>query len=196
MIWTIRSYPPCLFHVFLSHTSDDKPWLVDPLDQLLQTRGTIPWYDRRHFPLGVDPYEALRFGILRSRITVYLITLATLTIARGWQALEKAYGGILQDSFRFSGVELSHTELPLFFLPRNDPSLPRTIWQPLVAKGKFHTSKDGPPVTWAADQIVRFVRAEENNSAGMLLNVRQDPVLAAWVNRQPGMNDRIAAHFP
>src|SRR5690349_5256766 len=138
--WTISSFPRCKFHVFLSHSAEDRGWLVLPLFDALQKRAIIPWIDLHHFPLGAESFEALRESILGCRHIVYLLTLATLDNPRGWTSLERAYGGLLQENLRGPGLEYCHIELPLFFLPREHETLPRTIWQPILGRGRFHTA--------------------------------------------------------
>ena len=196
MQWTVASFPKCGFHVFLSHSAEDRPWLIEPLYDRLAKSGVIPWFDRHHYPLAVDPYEALRREILLCRFTAYLITEATLSHARGWQVIEKAYGGILQDCFAYFGIELSHIELPLFFVRRDHPVLARSAWQPLISKGRFHTPMDGDPPEWAFERISKFIREEETHSIQIQQHVANEPQLRDWVASRTGMADRLSAAYP
>ncbi len=191
MFWTISQFPNCDHQVFLSHCSEDKPWLVEPLYHRLQAMSppVIPWVDRHHWPRGVPPYQALRDGILRCCHIVYLITLKSLDVSRGWQIFEKAYGGLVQDSFSFGGRQLSRVELPLFFVARNDPVLARSIWFPMVHNGEFHNPVDGPEVEWAVRQIHRFVQQAKAGALSEANSVSNDPTLredgrVPWLARQ------------
>ncbi len=196
MFWRIDSFPKCRFHVFISHAAEDRAWLVEPLCERLKADGTIPWFDRHHYPAGTDPYEALRSGILECRFIVYLITLATLANSRGWQSIEKGYGGILQDCFRVPGGELSRVELPLFFVPRTHAVLNRSVWQSTISRGQFHDSGATSAVEWATNMIARFRRREEVRGAVIGAAVAADPVLNSFVGNWRGMSDRITAAFP
>jgi TIR domain-containing protein len=197
MFWTISSFPKCGYHVFLSHSSEDKPWLVDPLSERLQSIQRIPWLDRRDFPLGANRYHALQNNILKSRHVVYLITEATLDRARGWQVLEMAYGGILQDNL-CCGIDLSCVELPLFFVDRTHPVLSLSVWQRLLLNAgpnQFHRPPDDP-VEWSADVIETFIRQQENFAAVLSYSIAHDPTIQAYVDARHGLADRVAARYP
>lgn len=196
MFWKITGFPPCRFHVFLSHSSEDKVSLVEPLCEQLKTKGLIPWFDVHDYPCCRASCEALRSEMVRSRHIAYLITEATLHNARGWQALEKAYGGILQDNFAFSGVDLSHVEVPLFFVGKDEPALVRSIWQPLIDKGHFYRPDHGSPPDWAAVAIGHFLEQEKQYAAEIVRGILHDERLLGMLQQQEGMLDRISAVFP
>ena len=177
MIWGPTSIPPMAFHVFLSHTSVDKPWLLDPLDRELADAGITAWYDRRHFPRATDGFEALRTGLVASRHVVYLITQATLENRRGWQLLERCYAALLQDVFRRHGRELVHLELPLIYLPddvETREKLGLSIWQPLLTKARFCPPGTRDAVGWAVHEIRQFLRQEERHADAMASAYRGD----------------------
>ena len=90
MLWTIRHFPPCSHHVFLSHSREDRADLVDPIYLQLREQRIVPWLDRHDYAYGRDSRIALQDGILRSRHVVFLITLNLLNSPRGWCALELA----------------------------------------------------------------------------------------------------------
>ena len=72
MLWKITRFPPCRCHVFLSHSSEDKASLVEPLCERLKSKGVIPWVDVHDYPWCRASYEALRWEILESRHIAYL----------------------------------------------------------------------------------------------------------------------------
>ena len=197
-IWQISSFPTCQFHVFLSHSAEDREWLILPLFERLKRVPIIPWLDLHHYPLGTDTHEALRERILRCRHIVYLVTQATLAVARGWTVLERAYAGILQDNLCACGIDLCHVELPLFFLPRNEHRLTRSVWQSVRGKASFHVPSDGNPVDWAVAQIARFVHQEQNWGIEVSEMTRMDPTLRKTISadKRPGLHERLRAEFP
>jgi hypothetical protein len=195
--WSISHFPACRFHVFLSHCDEDRGWLAFPLFKRLESLGVMPWLDLHHYPLGTDPFEALREGILRCRHVVYLVTLATLSQGRGWTAIEKAYAGLLQDSLSDNGRELAHVELPLFFLQPNDERLTRSVWGCLRYRGTF-APNSADRVEWAAQQIRRFVTDEQIRALEFSVDLEKDSPFRERIEgrNQPGLIDRICAHYP
>ncbi len=180
MIWGPSSLPAATRHIFLSHSSEDKGWLLDPLDVALRAAGVMPWYDRRHFPLANDGFEALRNGIAECQHVVYLITQATLENRRGWQLLERCFASQVQSLFRAGGNELVRLELPLIFLPNKSASrdaLGQSIWQPLLARSLFCPESDAvASVNWAAGHVVRFLLQEQDRGDAQAKAYRQDPL--------------------
>ncbi len=132
-----------------------------PVYDELQRCGIIPWLDREDYYYGRDSRTALRDGLLRSRHIVFFVTLAMMDYRRGWCPMELAYADLLQTNLFYAGGTLLNLELPLFFLDRADPELPRTIWGALRDRGHFHHPSDGDPVAWAVNQIVAFLRREQ-----------------------------------
>ena len=116
MQWTIRYFPPCSHHVFLSHCREDYDDLVYPTYLRLRQQRIIPWLDRHDYPYGSDSRLALQDGILRSRNAVFFITPHLLNNPRGWCALELAYGTILQNNLAIAGGALANVILPLFLV--------------------------------------------------------------------------------
>lgn len=192
-LWEISTFPKCRYHVFLSHCAEDREWLVVPLLERLQRRQIVAWIDRDHYGPGGDPYEKLRENILLSRHTVFLITEGMLSQSRGWTALEKAYAGLLQDNLRCGATELCRVELPLLFLAKGHDVFPRTVWLPLESKGVYHGTRDGEPLDWAEDQIVRFVYAEARRGLALGEALEQDP---RFNDKRPGLADRVSATYP
>src|SRR6266852_341518 len=143
MQWLLRSFPFCTHHVFLSHCREDRDWLVFPLYEALRHEGVIPWLDEHDYPYGRTSFEALRDGVLRCRHIVFLVTLGMLAQPRGWGIVELAWADLLQENLREAGGVLQNVILPLFFLPHDDPNLPRSAWQPLRDRAAFHTPGDG-----------------------------------------------------
>lgn len=195
-LWEISSIPRCEHHVFLSHCAEDRGWLVNPLYEHLAAARVIPWIDRHDYPLGTDPFEALREGVLKCRHMVFLITLAMLDQGRGWANLEKCYAGILQDNLRLESMELAHVELPLFFVPRNHPVLARSIWAPVATRGSTHLHHHGDPVVWAAGEIRRFVETEQRRGAELGIDLENDSRFLERVTARRGLIDRVRLTYP
>lgn len=197
--WQISHWPKCEFHVFLSHCAEDRDRFVIPLRQELERRQILSWIDRHHFPSGTAAYEAIREGLLKCRHIVYLVTPETLKRARGWVAVEKTYGDLIQSRFRDQELELSHVELPLYFVPQDDVILSRSIWQTVREKGKFYA--DGKvatkrAVTWAADQIEAFVIQEERRGSTIADNITHDPEMWTKYGHDVNFLQRVAASDP
>jgi len=49
MLWQIRSFPSCDYHVFLSHSQEDRDPLIEPTRKKLASRGVVPWFDREDY---------------------------------------------------------------------------------------------------------------------------------------------------
>jgi hypothetical protein len=195
--WSISHFPACQFHVFLSHCDEDRQWLAYPLFDRLETLGVSPWIDRHDYPLGMDPFEALREGILRCRHIIYLVTLAMLNQGRGWPVVEKTYAGLLQGGLTEAGLELSHVELPLFFVPVGAASLTRSVWNSLRYRGRFAPTETNH-VEWAAQQILRFVVDEKARAIELAAELDRDSQFRKRLERrnQPGIMDRVCARYP
>jgi hypothetical protein len=162
MFWQITSFPRCEYHVFLSHCAEDRTDLVHPVHEELKRKGIIPWLDRDDYYYGRDSRTALRDGLLRSRHVVYFITLGMMDYRRGWCAMELAYSDLVQSNLLHPGGPLLNFELPLIFLDCTDVGLPRTAWDALRDRGKFHHPEDGEPVIWAVKNIVEFLHREQD----------------------------------
>lgn len=197
--WQISHWPKCEFHVFLSHCAEDREHFVIPLQKELERRQITSWLDRHHYPLGTSSHEALREGLLKCRHIIYLITRETLKQARGWVAVEKTYGEVIQSRFRHEELELSHVELPMYFVRRDDKVLVRSIWQSVGEKGQFYVGKNvatRKAIRWTAGQIEEFVRREELRGEQIAEIVKHDPMLTAQFGHDPNLLRRIAASDP
>jgi hypothetical protein len=196
MFWRIASYPGCEYHVFLSHCAADRPVLVYPVCEELMRRGIIPWLDRDDYYYGRDSRTALRDGLLRSRHVVFFITLGMMDYRRGWCQMELAYSDLLQSNLVHPGGPLLNLQLPLIFLDRSDPELPRTVWNALVDRGRFHHPSDGDAVTWAVDQIDGFLHREQKLAVDLAKVVLPGSPLHMALADRPGMVDRITRFDP
>lgn len=196
MFWHIASYPRCEYHVFLSHCAEDRAELVHPVHDELMRRGIIPWLDREDYYYGRDSRTALRDGLLRSRHIVFFITLGMMAHTRGWCQMELAYGDLLQANLVHAGGPLLNLELPLFFLDPSDRGLPRTAWNALRDRGRFHHPSDGDAVAWSVDQIVAFLRREQDLSLDMAkVVVPGQPVYNSLADRL-GLVERVTQFDP
>lgn len=193
--WTISHFPACQFHVFLSHCDEDRQWLA--LRERLEALGISAWVDRHHYPAGMTPFEALREAILKCRHVVYLVTEAMLSQGRGWSVVEKSYAGLLQDSLTEDGLELSHVELPLFFLSMRNADLPRAVWNSIRYRGRFSPGH-ADYVAWAAEEIRRFVADEKGRGLEFARDLDRDLRFRERLDgrNQPGLIDRICARYP
>ena len=164
-----------------------------PVHKELQQRGIIPWLDRDDYYYGRDSRTALRYGLLRSRHVVFFITPAMLNYTRGWCPMELAYSDLLQTNFNCSGGQLLNFELPLIFLDRNNPELPRTAWDALRDRGMCYHCSMGDEVSWAVDQIAAFLDREQELAMDIAKEIV--PGHSAVANR-PGLLERVTQFDP
>lgn len=196
MFWQITSFPRCEYHVFLCHCAEDRATLVYPVYNELRRKGIVPWLDREDYYYGRDSRTAVRDGLLRSRHVVFFVTLAMMDYRRGWCVMELAYSDLLQANMAHPGGSLLNFELPLFFLNPADPQLPRTAWDALRDRGRFHRPKDGDPVAWAIDQIAAFLDREQLLALDLAKVVTPgQPVYDALADRL-GLVERVTQFDP
>jgi len=136
MLWQIRSFPKCDYHVFLSHSQEDRDPLVEPTRIKLAARNVVTWFDQQDYYYGRPSRAALRDGILKSRHTVHFITDAMLGSSRGWCVMELSLVELLQGNLQVRGGQLAHPMLPLFFVSQDDRRLARSVWQDLRDQGR------------------------------------------------------------
>lgn len=196
MFWRIQSFPPCRYHVFLSHAREDHDSLVRPVYDALTGGSVVPWLDREDYYYGRDSRTALRDGILRSRHVVFFVTPAVLASGRGWCAFELAYAEVMQSSFVTAGGMLANVVLPLFFLPQDDPALPRSVWQATRDRGRFYDAGSADPVTWAYTEITRFLRDEQQLADEVLAVAGRDKIFRKQLLTTPGLWERVAQFDP
>ncbi len=196
MFWQIASYPRCEYHIFLSHCAEDRAWLVHPVYQELMRRGIIPWLDREDYYYGRDSRTSLRDGLLRSRHTVFFITLGMLAHTRGWCQMELAYSDLLQANLSHVGGPLLNLELPLFFVDRASAELPRTAWDALRDRGIFYHPSDGDAIEWSVSQIVAFLHREQDLALDMARVVVPGQPVHDQLADRPGLIKRITQFDP
>ena len=191
--WRIKFWPECDKHVFLSHCAEDRNELVSPVYDELGRRGIVPWFDRHHYPLGREAIEALQEELLKCRHVIYFITPAMLCQGRGWVSAERALTALIQHYLR-RDTELAHVELPLLFVETSDIGFQRSLWRSLADKGKrcpqavsLGGGWDKQHVDWAADQVEKFVRQEEQWAIDLELRLAGDSKLRSGLER-----DRIS----
>jgi hypothetical protein len=201
--WRIESWPRCIAYVFLSHCAEERQNLVVPVYKELERRRIAAWIDRHHYPLARDPIEALQEEILRARHVVYFITPSLLEQGRGWTVVERAFSATIQQRLRYDGPEISHVELPLLFVPQDNPIFLRSVWRPLSDKAErcrcdspdLKTSWRQEHVAWAADTIESFVRQEEQWAFQLAECFDQDSRWARYFNEQ-NLRERVLAQSP
>ena len=163
--WHIQHWPRCTHHVLLSHCAENRNELIIPVFEELAQSNVISWLDQHHYPSGRESHEALRESLLKCRHVIYVVTPEMLQQGRGWCALECGYSAVIQRILN----DISHVELPLFFVDRTDPALQRSVWSTLVDRGIFIPLKaHKQPVTWAVRKILQFVRREETWASEIL----------------------------
>jgi hypothetical protein len=75
-----------VFDVFISHASEDKADVVEPLVAALQAAGLSCWYDALKLKIGSSLRKEIDHGLARSRFG--LIVLSEAYIAKGWTNYE------------------------------------------------------------------------------------------------------------
>jgi hypothetical protein len=193
--WKVSRLPRCTHHVFLSHCAEDRERLVQPVHLGLERARKYPWLDQHHFPLGQDPFEALREAVISCRHVVYFVTTKFLTQGRGWNSVELAYASLLQENLR-ARKDLCHIQFPLFFVPRANVTLQRSAWSKL--EGSFYPPGrvDGSAISWAVSEIVRFIGQEERRGARLAAEVQFNSELKKWQKAEPNLVRRIMCADP
>jgi hypothetical protein len=194
--FAIRYYPPCVHHVFLSHSREDHDALVRPVYDRLVATGVTPWIDRHHYAYGRNSRAALQSAILECRHVAFFVTPAMLASGRGWCPLELGYTEILQHNLMAPGGPLTNLFLPLYFLPQTDPLLPRTVWQAVRDRGRFHDAGSTDRVTWAADEIVRFFRREQKQAVQLQKQAKRDSKIRSLLPIANGIRQRVTLFEP
>jgi hypothetical protein len=196
MLWQVQSFPPCTYHVFLSHCREDRDALAIPLHEALERRGITTWLDRHDYPYGRASFEALRGSILDCRHTVFLVTEAMVRQPRGWSIVELAWAQLLQENLLQPGGELQAVSLPLFFLDPTAEPLLRSAWRVLRDRGAFHRAVDGDRMIWALQQICQFVRREEIRGLRFAAWLEQEPKARPRFEKPQGLIERITCRQP
>jgi hypothetical protein len=196
--WKVRLFPRCTHHVFLSHCAEDRLRLVQPVYAALEDAKYQPWLDRHHYPVGTGAFEALREEILRCRHVVYFVTAPFLSQGMGWNSIENAYANLLQENLRFESYELCHVQLPLFFVRRDNVTLQRSAWAPLMPRGRFYPAArvDSGAMNWAAEEIGGFIRQEEKRGVLLATQVENDPSFKKLLKDEPNLLRRIMCADP
>ena len=197
MLWQIRSFPKCDYHVFLSHSQEDRGPFIEPTRRLLAAGNILSWFDQDDYYYGRPSRTALRDGILRSRHTVLFITDSMIASPRGWCVMELTLVELLQSNLHVRGGQLAHPILPLFFVPQEDERLPRSVWQGLRDQGRFCPFVQSKRRSeWAANQIVTFLIREQRLSTEVAAALRNDDELSHEVDAVKGLRDRVADFHP
>jgi hypothetical protein len=214
--WGIQHWPRCTAEAFLSHCAEDRGGLVLPVFQEVYRRGVTPWIDHHHYPVGRDAFEALRDELLRCRHVVYFITPAMLRQGRGWAHTECAFVATIQQRLRYRTNEIAHVELPLLFVPPNDPIYMRSVWRSLIDKSRICPcmpevrwwqrpggwtntgirSWKPEQVAWAAETITSFVRQEAQWALELADRFRQDSKLRQEFSGDENLLRRLLAQTP
>ncbi len=203
MSWEVELFPRCTHHVFIAYSSEDAERLARPLrNELMEQRGISAWLAEFDLPTASTTLFAdLRRALLRSRIIVYLVTKNSLSNGRGWQAVERAYGELIEQSLSCE-TPLQFVELLLLFECSFEPNLGRSCWYELIKNGRFeefprHEECDeATRVRWAADRITLFLGTQIQDGNQSLLRIDAEPHLRQFVDARPGLRDRVACRFP
>jgi hypothetical protein len=110
--------------------------------------------------------------------------------------MELAYSDLLQANLMHAGGPLLNFALPLFFLDRSQSELPRTIWEAMRDRGKFHHPSDGNAVTWAVNQITAFLHREQDLALDMAKVVVPGQAVYDTLAIQPGLVERVTSYDP
>ena len=196
MLWRIQFFPACKYHIFLSHSAEDRSRLVHPVYRKLSRQGIIPWLDLHEYPYGRSSRSALRDSILNCRHVVFFVTDAMLSQSRGWCVQELAWTELLQDNLILpGGPSLQNVLLPLFFVDQSDPRLPRSVWQSIRDRGHFCPPKR-LPTEWAVDQIIKFLRREQLLANDYRRVIRRSTEFRKSLNPPSGLCDRVSKFEP
>lgn len=197
MAWIADFFPPCAYHVFLSHSREDHDGLVRPVYDRLRALEIASWIDRHHYPFGADSRTALQNSLLECRHTVFFLTRSMLASPRGWCVLELAYSELLQRSLTVPAGPLSNTFLPLFFVSQADPVLPRTVWQATRDCGVFHDPEGGlDAVTWAVAEIRTFLIREARTAKQNATRAKKDVTFRESLRAPTGLRERVCRFDP
>lgn len=196
--WRIKHWPRCTHHVFLSHCAEDRQRLVVPVDQQLQAAACLGWIDLRNYPLGRDPLEVLREEVLLCRHTVYFVTASMLQQGRAWTGAEHAYAALIQRNLRYGSNDVCHVQLPLFFVPQGHLQLARSAYAAIRHFGVFYPPGrlDAGAVAWATNQILSFVRQEQQWAVQIAANMQNDPKMRAYFQQDNNLERRVIAADP
>lgn len=197
--WSIRFWPLVGCHTFLSHCREDKQSLVFPVFEGLKRRGLIPWLDQHHCPTGRAALEALQDALLRCRHVVHFVTSASLNQGRGWNVAERTLCHLIQSRLTYQGAEFQHLDLPLVFVPLDNPALQRSVWQPLLERAvcwKLTRRPQETRVAWAIRMIRDFVHQEELWAEDIRKRLRRDSLARQHFGIEPRLLRRIRAADP
>ncbi len=198
MFFSVRSFPKCEYHLFLSHSREDHDWLVRPAYDFLSQHTVTSFLDIEDYPIGRDSRSALKGELLLSRHVVFFITDAMLNSPRGWCILELAYSEILQSMMQFPSGHLCNYILPLFFIPQSDSTLPRSVWQLLRDRGVFAPSgcSREEASRWANQQIIKFLKKEQAYKQSMSRLAIDDPEWSRDLRKIVGLHSRATKFHP
>lgn len=199
--WTIRSWPACTRHVFMSHCQEDRDRLVLPLGDRLEQSGCSIWIDKHNYPLGrANAFEVLRDKLLECRHVVFFVTANFLKQGRGWTGVERGYSTLLQENLMYGPREVCHVQLPLFFVPRNHKALARSAWGAVVGTGggEFYPGGccDAGAIEWARRTILRFVWQEQQFSLEVFDRMQRDSRMRRSLSSDPNLENRILGISP
>lgn len=82
-----------MYDIFISHSSKDKTYTVEPLVKMLETKGLSVWYDKNNIYKGDRIKESILSGINES--IIYLAVISDNFFQSNWVSLEL---GVLQTS--------------------------------------------------------------------------------------------------
>jgi len=197
MFWQISSFPKCEYHVFLSHSSEDKAGLARPLKDRLSRHGIVSFLDEDDYPFGRDSASALRDELLTSRHAIFFVTESLLQSSRGWCVLEYAYAELIRSNFQLRSGHFANYFLPIFFVPPNDERLNRSVWRRIKELGPFfETGSESDQIEWSTQRIVDFLLKEQQYAARTRSMLRMDAQMRSEIDRIDGRLKRATNFHP
>ncbi|MEM8960139.1 MAG: toll/interleukin-1 receptor domain-containing protein [Acidobacteriota bacterium] len=133
------------YDLFLSHASEDKAELVEPLVRALEARGLTVWYDRHQITLGDDFRRKMDDGLAGSRFGVVVLS---PSFQKYWTETELSALMNLERVFGSKRI--------LSIVHRLSPEQVASTWPTLGGRAKA-SSSDG--VDSLADQIRTTIQA-------------------------------------
>jgi len=149
--------------VFISHASEDKSSVVEPLAEALKKRGLKVWYDRWVLTIGDSLRQSIDLGLSESRFGI--VVLSQAFFQKNWPRWE--LDGLVQRE-----IEEQKVILPVWYgVDKNDV----TSYSPSLANIVAGTTRNG--IESLADELVTAMETGLNESSSLenRQNVKDSP---------------------